>query len=108
MRVDFNNYKEVNIGDVVFCPRSEQMGVVLSKAFGFEYGFMIEIMFESGFSVCLKSNDNEWVALESTGKAIRLSEIVGRYDPYGAVIEELRELKKERSKKFKNKSHSIG
>ena len=107
MRVDFNNHRAVNIGDVVFSRKSDQMGVVLSKGFDFKMKFIIEIMFESGISTYFKGNGDGFSDIEDTSDAVDLSRFEGSSDPYGKVIQELRHIR-EGSRKHSTDRQAIG
>lgn len=107
MRVDFSNHREVNIGDVVFSRKSDQMGVVLSKSFDFSSLFIVEVMLESGLSINVKGNGDGSADLETTSSVIDLARIHGRSDPYGKVIEVLRQIRSE-AKKHVLDGHAIG
>jgi hypothetical protein len=107
MRVDFTNYKAVNIGDVVFDLKSEQAGIILAMDFGYRYGFMVQIMFESGFTASLKGCGDRCDQIELTGCDIDLSRMTGLSDPYKKVISLLKEERK-RYQKHKIDTHAIG
>lgn len=93
MRVDFNSYRDIDIGDVLYSQRSDQNGVVLSKSFSFETGFMVEVMFESSVSMRFKGNDESFSELRDTGREVDLSRFVGSSDPYGGLIREIKRIR---------------